>query len=111
VRPTRPAKDLKTLQAVVNAHIVLNKGKHERSDGGAAGHPDWRPPAFIVVVQGVWKTKSGGLLFVYADDEKDCGLNSFFLKVEDAYMMLSSLGFVNEELARSKELYGQEPRH
>jgi hypothetical protein len=62
------------------------------------------------VVREDWKTRSGGLLFVFADKEKDYGIDMIFFKVEDAYMTLSSLCFGYEGLARSKAVYGLEPQ-
>jgi hypothetical protein len=47
-------------------------------------------------------------LFVNADDEKGCELDKFFFKLEDANMMLSSLTFGDEGLARSKIVYDKE---
>lgn len=109
VRPAASTIELETLRDVVQAHIDLDKGKHERSDGGAVGDLEWWPTAFVVVVREDWRTKPGGLLFVFADEEKDYKMDKFFFKVEDAYMMLSSLSFMDEELARSKTIYSQEP--
>ncbi|CAE7195343.1 hypothetical protein P3342_009860 [Pyrenophora teres f. teres] len=110
VRPATPTAEFETLQDIVQAHINLDKGKRERNDGGAAADLEWWPTAFIVVVREDWRTKPGGLLFVFADDEKDCEMDKFYFKIEDAYMMLSSLSFGDEELATSKEAYSQEPQ-
>ena len=110
VRPATPAAEFETLQAVVQAHIALDKGKRERSDGGAKADLEWYPLAFVVVIEEHWRTKPGGLLFVYADDENDCEMDKFCFKTEDAYMLLSSLSFGDEDLATSKATYGQEPQ-
>lgn len=112
VRPAeqQPTAELETLKDVVQAHVAMDKGKSERDDGGAAGDLRWWPTAFIVVVREDWRTAPGGLLFVFADDERDCEMDKFFFQVEDAYMMLSSLSFGDEDLVRSKEIYGREPR-
>jgi hypothetical protein len=64
VRPAAPVAELKTLRDVVRAHIALDKGKRERSDGGAAGDLKWWPTVFIVIVRKDWREKVGGLLFV-----------------------------------------------
>ena len=54
--------------------------------------------------------KTGGLLFVFADDEEDCKMDKFYFNIEDTCMMLSSLSFGDEELADSKANYSQEPQ-
>lgn len=116
VRPAEPAPGFTTLRDVVQAHIALDKVKNKtREDGtggaAAAGDLEWWPTAFIVVVREDWRmTPGGGLLFVFADDEKGCEMDRFFFGVEDAYMMLSSLSFGDEGLVRSKEIYGRKPR-
>lgn len=110
VRPATPAAKFETLRAVLEAHISLDKGERKRSDGGAKADLEWYPLAFVVVVEEDWKTKPGGLLFVYADDENDCKMDKFFFKVEDAYMLLSSLSFGDEDLATSKATYSYEPQ-
>lgn len=110
VRPAAPTAAFETLRDVVQAHIAADKGKRERSDGGAKGDLAWYPTAFIVVVRVDWSTKPGGLLFVYADGEKDYEMDKFYFKVDDAYMMLSSLSFGDEDLAASKATYSQEPQ-
>jgi hypothetical protein len=45
---------------------------------------------------------------VYVDDEKNCEMDKFFFQAKDAYMMLSSLSFGDEDLARSKTIYQEE---
>jgi hypothetical protein len=107
-RPAAPATRLATLRDVVQTHIALDKGKCERSDGAAAGGLEWWPTAFVVVVRKDWETRPDGLLFVFVDDEDEYKMDKFFFKSKDAYMMLSSLSFGDEELARSKQIYGQE---
>jgi hypothetical protein len=104
VRPAPHVASFESLRDVLNAHIALDKGNHERSDG--AGDLDWWPTAFIVVVDERWR-EPGGLMFVYADEERDCAMDKFFFRVEDAYMMLSSLSFGEEELVDSHECYAQ----
>jgi hypothetical protein len=96
-----------TLQDAVRAHIALDKGKRERSDGSTADDLEWWPTAFFVVVREDWRDNASGLLFVFADEEKEYELDMFFFKLEDAYMMLSSLSFGDEDLAGSKVIYGQ----
>ena len=108
-RPVAPATELETLQDVVRAHSALDKGKCQRSGSGAAGDLEWWPTAFVVVVREDWREKVGGLLFAFADEERDYELDMFFFKLEDAYMMLSSLIFGDEDLAGSKAIYGQDP--
>lgn len=108
VRPAPSITSFKTLQEVVQAHIALDKGKRPRSDGGAAADIEWWPTAFIVVVHEQWMSKPGGLLLVYVDDEKNCEMDKFFFQAKDAYMMLSSLSFGDEDLARSKAIYQEE---
>ena len=92
-RPAVPNVEFETLGEVLKAHIALDKGKHKRDDDGAAADLECRPTGFIVIVAENRKTMPGGLLFVYADDEKDCELDKFFFKMQDAYMMLSSFTF------------------
>lgn len=111
VRPAEPAAEFKTLKDIVQAHIAMDKVESERKDGSAAGDLKWWPTAFIVIVREDWRTTPGGLLFVFANDDEDCEMDKFFFKLEDAYMMLSSLSFGDEELVRSKEIYGQEPQN
>lgn len=111
VRPAEPAAEFRTLKDVVQAHTALDKVKSERKDGGAAGDLKWWPAAFVVLVREDWGTTPGGLLFVFANDEEDCAMDKFFFKLEDAYMMLSSLSFGDEELVRCKGIYGQEPQN
>jgi hypothetical protein len=101
-----PIAEVETLNEVVRAHIALEKVNRERSDGSAVGKLKWWLTAFVVVVREDWRTN--GLLFVFADEWNDYKMNKFFSKLEDAYMMLSSLSFVDEELARSKVIYSQE---
>jgi hypothetical protein len=110
VRPAALDGEFEALQEIVQAHINLDKGKRERSDGGAVGDLGWWPTAFIVVVREDWRTKLGGLLFVFADEEKEFEMEKFFFKVKDAYTMLSSLSFGDEDLATSKATYSQEPQ-
>jgi hypothetical protein len=98
-RPAAPVVELKTLRDVVRAHIALDKGKRERSDGGAAGDLEWWPTAFIVICREDWREKVSGLLFVFVDEEREYE--------QDAYMMLSSLSFGDDDLAGSKVMYGQ----
>lgn len=62
-----------------------------------------------MIVGECWETKPGGLLFEFADDEMDFKMEKCFFKVEDTYVILSSLSFGDEELARSKEVYCIEP--
>jgi hypothetical protein len=107
-RPAAPVAELMTLRDAVRAHIALDKGKRERSDGSTAGDLEWWPTAFVVVVRKDWRDNAGGLLFVFANEEKGYELDMFFFKLEDAYMTLSSLSFGDEYLARSKAIYGQE---
>ncbi|KAF2865811.1 hypothetical protein BDV95DRAFT_599500 [Massariosphaeria phaeospora] len=109
VRPAAPVTAFQTLRDVVQAHIALDKGKRARSDGGAAADLEWWPTAFVVVVREDWDVEPGGLLFVFADEERGYAMDRFFFKVEDAYVMLSSLSFGDEEVARCKAVYGQEP--
>jgi hypothetical protein len=99
-----PAAEFDSLQGAVRAHVAMIKS----ADAGAASDLEWWPTGFIVLVREDWRTNSGGLSFVFADEEKDYELDKFFFKLEDAYMMLSSLSFGDEELARSKVIYGQE---
>jgi hypothetical protein len=94
----------------VQAHIASDNGERKRVEVSAMGALDWYPIAFIVIVREDRDSKPGRLLFVYADDEKDCEMDKFFFKVEDNYMMLSSLSFGDEYLARSKEMYNQEAK-
>ncbi|KAI4694539.1 hypothetical protein J4E81_006758 [Alternaria sp. BMP 2799] len=101
VRPAPSTSELETLQEVLQAHIALDKGADSE-----ANEIEWWPTAFIVVVRKDWK-EPGGLLFVFADDENDYKLDKFFFKVDDAYMMLSSLSFQDETEAGSKEVYAQ----
>lgn len=101
VRPAPTTLELKSLQEVLQAHIALGKGRDsERNE------IEWWPIAFIVVVREDWK-EPGGLLFVFADDENSYKVDKFFFKVDDAYMMLSSLSFQDETEAGSKEVYAQ----
>ncbi|KAI0582606.1 DNase-NucA-NucB domain-containing protein [Pyrenophora tritici-repentis] len=99
VRPAEPTAKFETLQEIVQAHINLDKGRQPHSD--AVFDLEWWPTAFIVVVREDWRTKTGGLLFVFADDENDCEMDKFYFNIEDAYMMLSSLSFGDEELSDS----------
>jgi hypothetical protein len=57
--------------------IDLDKNKHKRINGGAAGDLKWRSAAFIVVVRENWEMRLGRLLFVHMDEEKDCALDCF----------------------------------
>ncbi|OOF90181.1 hypothetical protein ASPCADRAFT_157292, partial [Aspergillus carbonarius ITEM 5010] len=78
------------LQAIVQAHIELDKEFVARDDGTARGDIHWFPTGFIVVTS--WDWKGTGLLFVYVDTKKEgCPLDKFFFAVEDAYVMLSGL--------------------
>jgi hypothetical protein len=95
---------LESLQDVVRAHVALNKGKSDDGD------LEWWPTAFVVVVRGDWRTKPGGLLFVFADEGRNYAMDMFFFRVEDAYMMLSSLSSGDDDLARTKAVYGLEPQ-
>jgi hypothetical protein len=106
-----PTAEFNTLHEVLQAHVALDKvmrerSHSERSDGNTVGKLEWWPTAFVVVTQEDWRTKPNGLLFVFEDEEKDYEMDKFFFKLEDAYMMLSSLSF--EELAQSKVIYGQD---
>jgi hypothetical protein len=107
-RPAPPALGLKTtLRDLVKAHIDLDKVDHNRSGGNTKKELKWWPTAFIVVVREDW-TKPGGLLFVFADDENDYVVDKYFFKLEDAYMMLASLQYMDEGYATSKEFYAQD---
>jgi hypothetical protein len=106
-RPAEPTIELKTLRDVVHAHEALDKGIQERSDSGAKGNMEWWPNAFVVVRQG-WRSKPGGLLFVFADDENDSKMDKFFVKLEKVYLMLSNPSLQDEELAGSKEIYSRD---
>lgn len=94
-----------SLKDIVAAHIALDKGLRPRTDGGAKADLTWWPTGFLVVVREEWK-EVGGLLFVYADEEKEGRMGRFAFRVEDAYMMLSSLVFGDEEVGRCAEVYG-----
>ena len=101
VRPAPHTSEFQTLQEVLQTHIALDKGRDsERNE------IEWWPTAFIVVVRQDWR-EHGGLLFVFANDENDYMMDMFFFKVDDAYMMLSSLSFQDETEAGSKEVYAQ----
>jgi hypothetical protein len=57
--------------------IDLDRDKHKRINGGAAGDLKWRSAAFIVVVRENWELRLGRLLFVHMGEEKDCALDCF----------------------------------
>lgn len=98
----------KTLKDIVRAHVAMDKGIKPRSDGGAAGDISWWPTAFIVITKKDWKDPNA-LLFVLADDsKKGFPMDKFFFKLDDAYMMLSSLSFGDEYLGGCRELYDTE---
>lgn len=105
VRAAAAKAEFDTLHEIVQAHAGLDKGIRRHSDGSAVCDLEWWPIAFIVVVREDWRIP-GGLLFVYADDEKDCKMDSFFVNVEDAYMLLSGLNCGDEDLAACKVTYG-----
>jgi hypothetical protein len=109
VRPVSSTLKLNILRDVVEAHIAMDKSVRERSDGGAKGDLEWWPTAFVVAVREDWRTKPGGLLFVFADEENGYELNKFFFSIEDAFMMLSSFSFGDMDLAANKAAYGLEP--
>jgi hypothetical protein len=84
VRPA-PAAEFDSLRNVVKAHIALDKA----ADAGAENDLEWWPTAFIVEVREDWRTNSGGLLFVFADEEKDHEMDRFFFQaggcIHDAF--------------------------
>ncbi|PYH87692.1 hypothetical protein BO71DRAFT_366832 [Aspergillus ellipticus CBS 707.79] len=93
-----------SLREVVQAHTTLDKGFTPRDNGGAEGNIQWYPTAFIVVTSRDWEDK--GLLFTYADEDHQFAMDRFFFKIEDAYLMLSSLNFGDETHSSCKENYG-----
>ena len=93
MRLAAPTAESETLQDIFQAHVNLDKDKRERSDGGVMGDLEWSLTAFIVLVREDWRTKPGGLSFVFTDEEKDSKIEKFFFQVEDAYMVLSSVSF------------------
>ncbi|KAI1406369.1 hypothetical protein F4819DRAFT_441369 [Hypoxylon fuscum] len=110
--PAKPTANFnnKTLEDVARAHIAMDKKFKPRDDGGAKGDLSWWPTAFLVIVKQDWKTP-GGLLFVFVEDEKGgCPMDKFFFNLGDAYAMLSSLSFGDEDIADLKEKYSIESR-
>ncbi|KAK4997820.1 hypothetical protein LTR66_002841 [Elasticomyces elasticus] len=94
----------KSLENIVQAHIEMDKDETPRDDAAARGDLNWYPTAFLILTRRDWMER--GLLFVYADIEKDdCPMDKFFFLPKDAYMMLSSISFGDEECARCKEIY------
>jgi hypothetical protein len=64
----------------VQAHITSDNGERKRVEVSAMSALDWYPIAFIVIVREDRDSKPGRLLFVYADDEKDCEMDKFFFQ-------------------------------
>ncbi|KAI1409719.1 hypothetical protein F5Y13DRAFT_203130 [Hypoxylon sp. FL1857] len=107
VLPAKPTASFagKTLKDVVQAHVAMDMGIRKNKDRDSRGDLSWRPTSFMVIVKKEWKSR-GGLLFVFVDDEQErCPLDKFFLRPEDAHLLLSSLVFGDEWLADVKDQY------
>ncbi|RAL04576.1 uncharacterized protein BO80DRAFT_441453 [Aspergillus ibericus CBS 121593] len=95
------------LQAIVQAHIELDKEFVPREDGSQRGDLHWFPTAFLVVTSREWKER--GLLFVYVDTGlENCPLERFWFAVDDAYGMLVGLRVGEVTPARCREFFDLE---
>lgn len=102
--PTRHNFVGKSLRDIVHAHVQMDKELTLRNDPVARGDIAWFPIGFLVITSQEWRDR--GVLFVYVDyHEPARPVDKFFFRLEDAYMMLSSINFGDEECARSKEIY------
>lgn len=103
----------RSLKDVLACHASLDKLGAFYYKGGAnqyeirEGDAGWYPTAFIVLTNSDWE--NGGLMFVYAEDDEEEGQDYSVIKfsfyAKDADTMLSSLLFMDEDMARSKALY------
>ncbi|KAF2195967.1 hypothetical protein GQ43DRAFT_445527 [Delitschia confertaspora ATCC 74209] len=79
----------KSLKDIVKSHDELNRQHGDELE--------WYPSAFVVVVDG-FREKDGALLFVYEDTEDEGrAMSSFKFPIKQAYMVLSSIMFGDED--------------